>query len=78
MFDSIPRRRLRPIHPLHRILVLNGVTVTDAAMALGCSRAFLSAAIHGKRRPGPKLAARMGELERALREGVVGAEDDRA
>ena len=73
-YQDLPRRS--PRHPLHRVLVSSGVTVTDAAMALGCSRAWLSGVIHGHRTPGPDLAARMGELELALREELVGVDDD--
>lgn len=75
-YKDLPRRS--PRHPLHRVLVSSGVTVTDAAMALGCSRAWLSGVIHGHRTPGPDLAARMGELELALREDAGGVGHEHA
>ncbi len=74
-----PRRTPPAVHPLHRAILATGVTVTDAAQALGVSRAWLSDVLHGKRRPGPDLAARMGDLERALREEItVGVGNERA
>ena len=73
-----PRRTPPAAHPLHRALLYAGVSVSDAALALGVSRAWLSAVIHGKSRPGPDLAARMGDLEAALREELVGVDHDHA
>ncbi len=76
--SALPRRNPPAAHPFHRVLFYAGVSVSDAAVALGCSRAWLSAVIHGKSRPGPDLAARMGDLERALREELVGVDHEHA
>ncbi len=76
--SALPRRNPPAAHPFHRVLLYAGVSVSDAAVALGCSRAWLSAVLHGKRRPGPDLAARMGDLEMALREELVGVDHEHA
>ena len=76
---DLPRRKPRPDHPFHRILIDSGIAVTDAALALGVSRAWLSGCLHGRMNPGKDLAARMGELAERLRGeiDVEGVDHDR-
>lgn len=67
---TLPPRRSRSIsqHPFAVTLHAAGVGISDAARSLGISRSYLSAILHGTRRPGPELAARMDELAAALAE----------
>ena len=68
---ALPRRRSRPLHPFHKILLVNGVAVADAARALKVSRAWLSGCLNGRSNPGKELAARMGELAASLGTEIV-------
>lgn len=64
---TLPRRTYRPPHPFRVLLLSAGVTVTDAAKALAVSRPLLSAVLHGHRPASTALAARMADLETAMR-----------
>jgi transcriptional regulator with XRE-family HTH domain len=64
--QDLPRRGRRCLHPLALALDAAGVTVTDAAAALGVARSWLSPVLNGKATPGRELAARMDELTAAL------------
>lgn len=77
---NLPRRRVRPPdHPFHHVLAASGVTISDAAKALGISRVWLSSILNGHQKPNQALAARMADLEQALREeSMVGVSDGRA
>lgn len=76
---TIPRRRLRPATPFRILLLEKGVTVSDAAEALGVSRPLLSAVLHGHRPASKALAARIATLDAALRQEDDGmADHDRA
>lgn len=65
--SALPRRRPVPVHPLARVLAAAGVTISDAAAILGCTRPWLSPVLNGRAKPGPELAARMTALESELR-----------
>ena len=74
----LPRRPRRHVHDLHPLLHRAGIRQAEAAKLLGVSREWLSLVLAGSRKPSAVLAARMGELERALRQDEVGADHDRA
>lgn len=69
---TLPPRRSRSIsaHPFALTLHTAGVGIGDAAKSLGVCRSYLSAILHGTRRPGPELAAKMDALAAALAEEV--------
>ena len=78
--SALPRRRRpAPAHPLHKLLLDAGINQTDAALALGCARSWLSPILHGLAKPGKNLAARMESMASALREELDGqvVRDDR-
>ena len=71
-------RRPAPSHPLAVALEAARVSVTDAAVALGCSRTHLSALLHDKARPGRRMALKMAALTAELEAEQAQAEVRRA
>lgn len=66
--SDLPRRRPVTRHPLAIALAAAGVSITDAARLLGCTRPWLSPVLHGRAKPSPELARKMEELTAALAE----------